>query len=230
LYNQVKKGLGALEQIALPMDYTTENLPQEVIDTLAGYMGNFSTKNARFRRAVCEHLGLEWRGVNGSGNCFFDSICLLLRAVGAAGADALTPIRLRQDVVHLFHACVSDPHPLCERIAVELEFEASQPLICSSRAKMQTGEKVHGLNPVTVPRYLEACAVDGVWVTGSHWLRAISVLHSVRVGVVIFGQEIIRFFGEGQQTILLYKVLSICGAVRFSAALIFLTDRCWHAF
>jgi hypothetical protein len=197
------------------MDYTTENLPQEVLDTLADSKGNFSTKNARFRNAVCKHLGVEWRAVGGAGNCFFESICLLLRAAGAVpvvpvGADdPLTPTRLRQNVVRMFHNCIGAPHPFCERIAIELEFEASQPLVCSSRAKMQTGERVHGLYPSTVPRYLEACAVDGVWVTGTHWLRAISFLHSVRVGVVIFGQDIIRFFGEGQQTIFLYKVLSI---------------------
>jgi hypothetical protein len=192
------------------MDYTTENLPQEVLATLEDFRGNFLTKNARFRNAVCQHLGLQWRGVNGgAGNCFFESICLLLRAAGSVGADALTPTRLRHDVVHLFHTCIGARDAFCERIEAELEYEVAQPLVCSTRAKMQDGERLHGLVPITIPRYLEACAIDGVWVTGWQWLRAISFLHSVRVGVVIFGQEVIRIFGEGLQTIFLYKVLSI---------------------
>lgn len=33
--------------------------------------GNFLKKNARFRKAVCERLHLQWRSVSGPGNCFF---------------------------------------------------------------------------------------------------------------------------------------------------------------
>jgi hypothetical protein len=195
------------------MQYSTEEVPQAVQDALAAYRGNFATKNARYRSAVCEHLGLQWKSVNGDGNCFFEAVCQLLHAAGAdklglfqRGPDALTPARLRLDIVRMFEACIGGKELFHERIQAEIEFEASQPLVCSTRAKIR-GEKVNGLVPDSTAQYLEASAIDGVWVTGWQWLRAISFMFSVRVGVVIYGQEIIRFFGEGQHSIYLYKVL-----------------------
>jgi hypothetical protein len=106
----------------------------------------------------------------------------------------------------MFEACIGGKEPFHERIQAEIEFEASLPLVCSTRAKIR-GERVNGLVPDSTAQYLEASAIDGVWVTGWQWLRAISFMFSVRVGVVIYGQEIIRFFGEGQHSIYLYKVL-----------------------
>lgn len=187
------------------MQYATEDLPQTMLDALEEGKGNWMVKNARYRRAVCEHLGLQWKSVNGSGNCFFESVCLLLNAAGVVGAEALTPSQLRLDVVRLFEICIDSPRAFCERVQAEIEFEMTQPLVCSTRAKM-FGENVNRLVPGTIVRYLEASKLDGVWVTGWQWLRAISFIHQVRVGVVINGQGIVRFFGEGQKTIYLYKV------------------------
>jgi hypothetical protein len=181
----------ALGQIALSMQYSTEEVPQAVQDALAAYRGNLATKNARCRSAVCEHLGLQWKSVNGDGNCFFEAVCQLLHAAGAdklglfqRGLDALTPARLRLDIVRMFEACIGGKELFHERIQAEIEFEASQPLVCSTRAKIR-GEKVNGLVPDSTAQYLEASAIDGVWVTGWQWLRAISFMCSVRVGVVM---------------------------------------------
>jgi hypothetical protein len=129
----------------------------------------------------------------------------LLNAAGVVGAEALTPSQLRLNVVRLFELCINSRRDFCERVQAEIEYEMTQPLVCSTRAKM-FGENVNGLVPGTIERYLEAGKLDGVWVTGWQWLRAISFLHEVRVGVVICGQEIMRFLGEGQKTIYLYKV------------------------
>jgi hypothetical protein len=65
---------------------------------------------------------------------------------------------------------------------------------------------VHGLVPETIQVYLDAVEQDNVWVQGWHWQRAISLLFNVRVAVVIFGQRVVRFIGQGPVTIYLYKV------------------------
>ena len=74
---------------------------------------------------------------------------------------------------------------------------------------MYTRNDTHtGFIPRTVQEYLEASAMDGVWVQGLHWLRAVARIFNVRVGVVIYGHEIIRFVGGefSDTTIYLYKV------------------------
>jgi hypothetical protein len=204
------------------MEYSTEELPSSCIDAATG-PGNFMTRNARYRKAVCEHFQLRWRSVGGTGNCFFESVCLLLRRVRIC-PDDLNAHQLRLNVISFFRECSGSTQPLCERVMVEMETELFDPLVCSTHAKLNgvrvNGMLAHspshatyfiltqyaGLVPSCVQQYLDACSCDGVWVQGMHWLRAISFLYDVRVGVVIFSQEIVRLFGNGQQTIYLYKV------------------------
>ena len=51
------------------MEYGTEALP--LIDV---GVGNFATRNARYRAAVCQHFNLQWVSVGGTGNCFFEAV------------------------------------------------------------------------------------------------------------------------------------------------------------
>ena len=62
--------------------------------------------------------------------------------------------------------------------------------------------------PTTRAQYLKAVAVDGVWIQGYHWLRAVSTIALVRVGVVIFEFDSVVYFGQADATIYLYKVRS----------------------
>ena len=184
------------------MEYSTEQLPAHVLDGCD--VGNFATRNARFRRAVCQHLKLQWVGVGGTGNCFFHSVVLLLRAAGRC-PDTLDACQLRANAVEFFQMCSDSTQDLCERIMVEIEDELRQPLVCSSHAKIN-GIRVDGYAPSTTAEYLEAVAFDAVWVQGFHWLRAIAYLFEVRVAIVIYGHEVVRFFGQGPVTLYLYKV------------------------
>jgi len=60
--------------------------------------------------------------------------------------------------------------------------------------------------PTTRAEYLKAVAVDGVWVQGYHWMRAVSTIALVRVGLVIYSFDSVIYFGQGDTTIYLYKV------------------------
>ena len=185
------------------MDYSTEDLPASCLAHFSD-KGNFQTRNARFRTAVCQHLGLHFVTVNGSGNCFFDSVTMLLREAGLC-PNTLNALQLRRDVVQFFRACIGVQEDCCERIINDIVPELNEQLICSSRAKVN-GVRVQGLVPATIEIYLDAVEQEGVWVTGSHWMRTISFLYNVRVAVVIYGHHIIRFFGQGPVTIFLYKI------------------------
>ena len=185
------------------MDYSTEDLPYSCLVHFED-KGNFQTRNARFRTAVCQHLQRQVVIVNGSGNCFFESVTMLLRQADLC-PDTLTALQLRRDVVQLFRACIDSREDFCERVLIEIESELQEELVCSSRVKVN-GVKVHGLVPATIEVYLDAVEQEGVWVQGSHWLRAISILFNVRVAVVIYGHPIVRFFGQGPVTIYLYKI------------------------
>ena len=184
------------------MDDSTETLPLHVFDGCD--RGNFPTRNARFRTAVCRHLQLQWVSVGGTGNCFFESVVLLLRAVGRC-PDTLDALQLRANVCEFFQSCTDSTQDLFERIMVEIEDELRQPLVCSTHAKIN-GIRVNGYAPSTTAEYLEAVAFDAVWVQGFHWLRAIAYLFEVRVAIVIYGHEVVRFFGQGPITLYLYKV------------------------
>ena len=183
------------------MEYSTEDLPTSC---LVPSKGNFLTRNARFRSAVCEHLRLQVVIVNGSGNYFFESVIMLLREAGLC-PDTMSALQLRRDVVQFFRACIGSTEHYCERVLIEIENELNEELICSSRVKVN-GVRVHLLVPATMDIYFDAVEQEGVWVTGTHWLRAISLLYNVRVAVVIFGHPIVRFFGQGPVTIFLYKI------------------------
>ncbi len=184
------------------MQYSAEELPEGVMSA-GGDKGSFTTKNARFRRAVCEHLKLKWVQVGGTGNCFFESVCILLRA---ASIQDLTARELRANVVEYFRMCPGSTQDLCERVITDIKAELNEPLVCSSTRAKINELRVDGFAPSTIAEYLDAVLIEGVWVQGWHWLRAISFLYEVRVAVVIYGQHIVRFFGEGPATIYLYKV------------------------
>ena len=72
------------------------------------------------------------------------------------------------------------------------------PLMCSRRAVPQ-------VTPSTRQEYLNAVAVDGVWIQGYHWLRAVSYIFRVRVGLVIYPFDSVIYYGQGDYTIFLYK-------------------------
>ena len=59
--------------------------------------------------------------------------------------------------------------------------------------------------PSTREEYLSAVAVDGVWIQGYHWMRAVAYLARVRLGVVIYTFDSVIYFGQGDYTIFLYK-------------------------
>jgi hypothetical protein len=130
-------------------------------------------------------------------------VIVLLREAGLI-PDTMSALQLRRDVVQFFRACVGSREHYCERVLIEIENELNEELICSSRVKIN-GFRVHLLVPATMDIYFDAVEQEGVWVTGTHWQRAISLLYNVRVAVVIFGHPIVRFFGQGSVTIFLYK-------------------------
>jgi hypothetical protein len=169
-------------------EYYSEQLPEFDVG-----VGNFATRNARYRAFVCNHFDLKFVSVGGNGNCFFESLSLLLR-------PKVNASELRQNVVDLFRSCIDSTQPLFERIIMDIEQELNQELTCSRR-----GSNITGFKPSTVEEYIDAVAHDGVWVQGLHWSRAVSFLYDVRVAVVLYGQDIVRFIGRGDSTVFLYK-------------------------
>ena len=87
---------------------------------------------------------------------------------------------------------------LAERVQVEIDGELGQELICSRRG-------VSRVVPSTREEYLSAVAVDGVWIQGYHWMRAVAYLARVRLGVVIYAFDSVIYFGQGDYTIYVYK-------------------------
>lgn len=168
-------------------EYATEQLPAFDVG-----VGNFATKNARFRAFVCKHYNLKHVSVGGDGNCFFESFSLLLQ-------PQCTPADLRKNCVDLFRQCLDSTQQLFETIAIEMEDELGREIVCSRRRL-----KINGLKPSSVAEYIDAVSNDGVWVQGLHWLRAVSFLYDVRVGIVIYGHEIVRFVGSGERAVFLY--------------------------
>jgi hypothetical protein len=187
------------------MDYSVEDLPQECIEANAAVGRNFVTRNARFRAAVCQHLNLKWNPVGGNGDCFFVSVIVALKASGTLDrSSALTYHQLRLNLVGYFRSCLVSREQLCERVAIEIEGEIHEPLLCSTHAKID-GERLNGFVPGSTERYLDAVSISGVWPQGFHWFRGVSFLYNVRVAVIIFGNNIVRFFGHGDVTLYLYK-------------------------
>ena len=182
------------------MEYYTAHLPEHLSEGCD--KGSWKLRNARFRRAVCGYLELKWHSCSGDGNCFFEAVCMCLRSVGKPD---LTAAQLRADVVQYLRLCPGSTQDLPERICVEMSDEVSEPLVCSTRGRLN-GVKLNGFVPNSVSEYLDASACDGVWIRGMHWLRAVSYLHEVQVAVVIYGQLMVRYIGNGDKTIHLYKV------------------------
>ncbi len=185
-------------------DVTSEDLPEEVLDSLKRG-GNFATKNAGFRLSVCLYKHLSWQRISGSGNCFFDAVAIALRAQCPLHME-ITGRDIRRDVVEFLRNCGDSTQELMERCIVDMEHELNHEITSSNRAKLN-GRPLQGFVPLTIEEYLDASAHDGVWIQGYHWLRAVAFLYEVRVGIVIYGHIIIRFFGLDEGiTIFLYKV------------------------
>ena len=187
------------------MDYYVEELPQDCIEAGAVVGRNFVTRNARFREAVCHHLKLKWISVGGNGDCFFVSVITALKASGILDRSSeTTHHQLRLNLVGCFRSCCVSSQQLCERVAIEIEGELNEPLLCSTHAKID-GERLNGFVPGSTERYLDAVSNNGVWPQGFHWFRGVSFLYNVRVAVIIFGNNIVRYFGQGDVTLYLYK-------------------------
>ena len=127
----------------LHMDYSTETLPQVVMDTLE-VKGNFATKNARFREAACQHLHLRFRPVDGQGNCFFAAVAELLQTnVPYFRMNTINADEIRARVVDYLSQCPNSTQDVCERCTVEMEAELEIELSASGRGKLHV-EPLHG--------------------------------------------------------------------------------------
>jgi hypothetical protein len=145
--------------------------------------------------------------IGGSGDCFFQSISSLLKHVPKAIASELQhsdfwdvdPTLLRLQVVSWLRECAAGQHGILgERCVLDMEEELGRELVTSGR---QCAKK-----PESIDEYLDASANVGVWVQGYHWLRAVSHIFNVCVGVIIHNHEHMYLFGDQkQQRIYLYK-------------------------
>jgi hypothetical protein len=199
------------------MEILNDPLPADIVEGARQAKGNFFTKNAKYRRAVCKHLGLQWESIAGKGNCFFAAVSTsLLATLPAERTDGLVGEQeLRVAVVDFLRLQTQLADDFAERCQVEIDAELdvrsfcfSQlnhltstvqiPLICSRRGVPQ-------VKPSTRQEYLDAVAVDAVWIQGYHWLRAVSYIFRVRVGLVIYPFDSVIYFGQGDCTIFLYK-------------------------
>ena len=108
------------------MEIVNVPLPEDIVQGVREARGNFATKNASYRRAVCNHLGLQWRSINGAGNCFFAAVstCLLATLPSDRTNHLVGEKRLRALVVDwlLLQTQVSDDD-LAERVQVEIDAE-----------------------------------------------------------------------------------------------------------
>ena len=182
------------------MEILNDPLPDSIVEDARNARGNIQTKNARYRSAVCDYLGLRWESIAGKGNCFFAAVCVsLLSTLPDDRTDGLVGDQLRGIVVDWLRLQLQLGGDLAERVQVEIDAELNTALICSRRG-------VSRVTPTTREEYLDAVAVDGVWIQGYHWMRAVSYIARVRVGVVIYPFDSVIYFGQGDSTIYLYKV------------------------
>jgi OTU-like cysteine protease len=178
-------------------EYYTEELPDFDVGA-----GRYTTRNARYRAFVCQHFELKHVSVGGDGNCFFEALSLMLQPQCSAA-------QLRANCVDLFKQSRESTQVVFERIQQGIEDELHRELVCSKR-----GSRIDGLKPASVPEYIDAVSHDGVWVQGLHWIRAVSFLYDVRICVVIYGQQFVRFVGTGTSTVYLYNVDGTTQALR----------------
>ena len=203
------------------MEIDNVPLPEDIVQGVREARGNFATKNASYRRAVCNHLGLQWRSINGAGNCFFAAVSTSLLAT--LPPDRTNHLvgekRLRALVVEwLEHQTRLDglDDDLAERVQVEIDaelhvrsfyFAQLKRLTLTFQVTLQCSKRgLTDRTPTTRAEYLKAVAVDGVWIQGYHWMRAVSTIAMVRVGLVIYSFDSVIYFGQGDETIYLYKV------------------------
>lgn len=179
------------------MNIFDDNLPDFIVQAAREAKGNFATKNASYRRMVCDYLGLRWISIAGEGNCFFAAVSTSLLATLPPNRTE-HPVIDRSLIVNWMTLQMSKYDDLAERVQVEIDAELNNALICSKRG-------VPRVIPTTREEYLKAVAVDGTWIQGYHWPRAVSTIAKVRVGVVIYPFDHVVYYGEGDQTIYLYK-------------------------
>ena len=107
------------------MEIQNVPLPEDIVQGAAAARGNFATRNASYRRAVCSHLGLQWRSINGAGNCFFAAVstCLLATLPSDRTNHLVGENRLRALVVEWLEQQMRLEDDLAERVQVEIDAE-----------------------------------------------------------------------------------------------------------
>jgi hypothetical protein len=160
--------------------YTTASLP--------GSLRLFKKNEyKKYRDAVCDLLQLSFIPIDGQGDCFFASLSRLLQYQRALNLNAHD---LRQQVVQFLRECQNKEHSILgERCVVDMEGELGEPVTGLSR-------KNSGLTPDTVDEYLDVSAIDGVWVQGYHWPRAVAAIFNCCVVVVVHGHQYLYLFGD----------------------------------
>ncbi len=201
------------------MEIQNVPLPEDIVQGARDARGNFATKNASYRRAVCNHLGgLQWQSINGAGNCFFAAVstCLLANLPPDRTDHLVGEKRLRALVVEWLELQTRLDDDLAERVQVEIDaelhvrffyFAQLKRLTLTFQVTLQCSKRgFTDRTSTTRAQYLKAVAVDGVWIQGYHWMRAVSTIAMVRVGLVIYSFDSVIYFGQGDKTIYLYKV------------------------
>ena len=107
------------------MEIQNVPLPEDIVQGARDARGNFATRNASYRRAVCNHLGLQWRSINGAGNCFFAAVstCLLATLPSDRTNHLVGENRLRALVVEWLEQQMRLEDDLAERVQVEIDAE-----------------------------------------------------------------------------------------------------------
>ena len=107
------------------MEVLNDPLPVEIVEAARNAKGNFATKNAKYRQAVCQHLGLRWQSIGGAGNCFFDAVSTsLLATLPPDRTDHLVgEMRLRALVVEWLEQQTRLEEDLAERVQAEIDAE-----------------------------------------------------------------------------------------------------------
>ena len=107
------------------MEIQNVPLPDDIVQGAREARGNFATRNASYRRAVCNHLGLQWRSINGAGNCFFAAVSTSLLATLPSDRTAhlVGETRLRALVVEWLEQQTRLDDDLAERVQVEIDAE-----------------------------------------------------------------------------------------------------------
>jgi hypothetical protein len=156
----------------------------------------------KYRDAVCNALDLHFHPVDGMGDCFFHSVSVLLQHVRQpdGGMWEKDPSCLRQEVTQYLRECVEMQHSMLgERCVMDMEGEMGTALVSSSR-------KNSGIIPESIREYLDVSAIDGVWVQGYHWLRAVAALYNICICVVVHNHDHVHLFGDStKQRLYVYK-------------------------